>query len=339
MARKRKMVQYNLLKNSTAAYFAAIEIHNKPHVFYRYETATLLIMNAWELLLKAFIWKFIKNRSIYDKDGHTISLDKALDYVSEHLNIQKPKCFFAIRANIQQIKEYRDKIVHYYNEQLTPYIFMLIARCALNYVEFMREYFSKDIVADEELFIMPLGFKLPFKPEDFLSRKAPAYTSSVEARNFIDKMISITTELENQGVSDSIVLGFNIYLESVKKIENSDLLVALTGVEEADTKFAKITNVHLTDDPSAQIVHMSDEQFRNIWKYDYDYIVNWCKENISGFKQGNLFNGVMRKIKEDVRCAYKRRLDSRNPKSASKDFYTEYALEQIKSKYYEEQGE
>lgn len=28
---KRKMVQNNLLKNSISAYFAAIEIHNKPN--------------------------------------------------------------------------------------------------------------------------------------------------------------------------------------------------------------------------------------------------------------------------------------------------------------------
>ena len=48
---KRKMVQNNLLKNSIAAYFAAIEIHNKPNFSYRYETTTLLMMNAWELIL------------------------------------------------------------------------------------------------------------------------------------------------------------------------------------------------------------------------------------------------------------------------------------------------
>ena len=45
---KRKMVQGNLVKNSVAAYFAAIEIHNKPNIAYRYETMTLLIINAWE---------------------------------------------------------------------------------------------------------------------------------------------------------------------------------------------------------------------------------------------------------------------------------------------------
>jgi len=51
---KRNMVQYNLVKNSIAAYFAAIEIHNKPSIAYRYETVTLLMINAWELIVRNF---------------------------------------------------------------------------------------------------------------------------------------------------------------------------------------------------------------------------------------------------------------------------------------------
>ena len=71
---KRKMVQYNLLRNSISAYFAAIELHNKPNIAYRYETVTLLIMNAWELALKAFIRKYIKDKSIFKDEKHTIRL-------------------------------------------------------------------------------------------------------------------------------------------------------------------------------------------------------------------------------------------------------------------------
>lgn len=182
---KRKMVLSNLQKNSAAAYFAAIEIHNKPNISFRYETTTLLLMNAWELILKAFIKKHIKNRSIFDKDGHTISLEKALDYVEEYINTIEPKTFSAIKENLLKVKDYRNNIVHFYNEQLEPYIFMLAAKAALNYVEFQKKYFSKDILAEEGLFILPLGFKLPFKPEDFLTKKSVDYISSPEAKNFI----------------------------------------------------------------------------------------------------------------------------------------------------------
>ena len=84
---KRKMIQNNLLKNSIAAYFAAIEIHNKPNFSYRYETTTIILMNAWELVLKVFVKKYIKSKNIFTKDGHTISVDKAIDYVEEYIKM------------------------------------------------------------------------------------------------------------------------------------------------------------------------------------------------------------------------------------------------------------
>lgn len=88
---KRKMVQNNLLKNSIAEYFAAIEIHNKSNFSYRYKTTTLLLMNAWESVLKAFIKKYIKSKNIFIKDGHMISIDKAIDYTEECINTLEPK--------------------------------------------------------------------------------------------------------------------------------------------------------------------------------------------------------------------------------------------------------
>ena len=148
---KRKMIQSNLVKNSIAAYFAAIEIHNKPNISYRYETVTLLMMNAWELALKAYVRKHIKTRSIFTEDGHTISADKALDYVTEHINNIKPKSFTAVRLNIEEIEKYRNSITHFYCEELEPYIFMLVARSALNYVDFIKEHFSKDIMLQKKI--------------------------------------------------------------------------------------------------------------------------------------------------------------------------------------------
>lgn len=132
-------------------------------------------MNAWELALKAYVKKYIKKRNIFLPDGHTIGIDRALDYVTEHVNGRKKNSFTSVRDNILLIEGYRKQITHFYCEALEPYIFMLIARNALNYVEFMKKYFSKDIMAEDGLFILPLGFKLPFKPEDFLSKNVAKY--------------------------------------------------------------------------------------------------------------------------------------------------------------------
>ncbi len=197
----------------------------------------------------------------------------------------------------------------------------------------MKNQFAKDIMEDEGLFIMPLGFKLPFRPEDFLSNKVAKYVASKESKDFIQDIVDVIRNLKDEGIEDSIVLGFDIYFESVKKASNSDILAAITTIDGADATFAKITNARFSKDPNAQVFNMSDEEFRKIWKYTHADILYWCKENIPEFKQGTLFNNLKKKLKDDINCAYTRKLDSKSSKSPSKDFYTDLALERIKQEY------
>lgn len=329
---KRKMIQSNLVKNSIAAYFAAIEIHNKPNIAYRYETVTLLMMNAWELALKAYVKKYVKNKSIFTEDGHTISADKALSYVAEHRNGIKKNSFTAIQRNIEEVEKYRNQVTHFYCDELEPYIFMLVARMALNYADFMKEFFDKDIMANEGLFILPLGFKLPFKPEDFLSNNVAKYAASDEAIQFIKSIVEVIQELNDEGIDDSIVLGFDLYLESVKKQTNGSILAAITGEESADVSFTKVSKVRFSPDAN-NIVSMSDDDFRKIWKYSHQDVVEWCRKNIPNFKQSKIFYDAKKSILNDENCVYERRLDNTNTKSASQKFYTEYALEKIREFY------
>ena len=329
---KRKMVQSNLVKNSIAAYLAAIEIHNKPNIAYRYETVSLLMLNAWELSLKAYVRKNIKQRSIFDDDTHTISLDKALKYVTEDINAKKPGSFEAVRLNIEKIEAYRNEIAHFYCDKLEPVIFSLVARSALNYVDFIKRYFGKDVMSDG-LFIMPLGFKLPFRPEDFLSEKAAKYAGSAESQQFVRSIVRTIRDLDEEGIQDSIVLGFGLYLESVKKATNSDIIAAITSIDDAELTFSKITHTKLSDDPNAAILNMTDDEFRKIWKHSYQDLVTWCLANIDGFKRTKLFYSIKGEAETKPEYAYRRQLDNRNPKSPSKIFYTDTCLDYIKREY------
>lgn len=330
------MVQNNLLKNSIAAYFAAIEIHNKPNFSYRYETTTLLLMNAWELVLKAFVKKYIKNKNIFTKDGHTISIDKAIGYTEDYINTLEPKAFSAVKENLLLIEGYRNNIVHYYNEQLEPYIFMLTAKAALNYVDFLKKYFSKDILAEDGLFILPLGFKLPFKPEDFLSKKATEYVSSPESKEFINSMVRIIGDLEIQGVEDTIVVGFDIYLENVKRMKNSDLLIAITSKDEADASFSKTNKYQVTNDGNAQKVNLSDEEILKIYPLTYKDVCERCKSEIVGFKQNSKFNTILAELKNIGVFAHTRKHNPQSKKSAKTIFYSADIISEICKKYTEE---
>ena len=88
-----KSVTKQLLDASVAALFAGIEIHNKPHIAYRYSSCVILIINAWELALKAFVYKYIDKKKIFEGT-------KAADIVRIHLNTIKANSFEAVFNNL-----------------------------------------------------------------------------------------------------------------------------------------------------------------------------------------------------------------------------------------------
>ena len=333
MARKNKMIQANLLKNSTAAYFAAVEIHNKPNILYRYETVTLLMMNAWELALKAYIRKHIKGKSIFEDNGHTIQFKTALAYVAEHVNAQQPKSFMAIKENLESIEEYRNNIVHFYNEQLEPYIFMLVAKAAVNYVDFLKKYFTRDIMSEEGLFILPLGFKLPFRPEDFLSKKAATKLDSPKAKEFMELIIQKTKTLQEFGVEESIVVGFNIYLESLKTATNSDLLAAITSADKADTTITQVRHVQIVDDKGAAKVQLSDDAIMAQYPLSHQELVAKCREVIPEFKANPHFYSILGPLRQNTNLAFGRTNNPKSKKITKTYFYREPIVEEIKKKW------
>lgn len=337
MARKKKMVQANLLKNSIAAYFAAVEIHNKPNIPYRYETVTLLMMNAWELALKAYIRKHIKGRSIFEGNGHTIQFKTALAYVAEHINGKQPKSFIAVKENLESIEDYRNNVVHFYNENLEPYIFMLVAKAAANYVDFIKKHFGKDIMAEEGLFILPLGFKLPFLPQDFLSKKAATKLDSPKAKEFMDLIIQKTKSLQEQGIEDSIVVGFNIYLESLKTASNSDIIAAIASADKADATVTQIKKVQFTTDKGAPKVQVSDDAIMAQYPLSHQELVAKCREQIPDLKVNPKFYAILGPLRENPNLAFGR---VNNPKSVKKQktyFYREPIVDEIKKLWGQEQ--
>lgn len=67
-----------LLRKSVAAMIAAVDVYNKPDFKYREETFSILAVNAWELLLKAFILKNSSNdpSSLYVREHRTLEESK-----------------------------------------------------------------------------------------------------------------------------------------------------------------------------------------------------------------------------------------------------------------------
>ncbi len=318
-----KGVKKLLLDASQAAMFAGIEIHNKPNISYRYPTAIILIINAWELALKAYVYKFIGKKKIYEEDGkHTISFKKANGLVKENI-ITTDKNYLAVYANLEKLNEYRCSNVHYANSELDPVIFMLMAKAVLNYHEFLKKHFNKDVSDSDNLIILPVGFKLPFDPIEYLKQDYG------DAQNdFVNDVIQTIRDLKDDDIEDSIVIGFSVFTESIKKVSNADIVAA---IDQANGTVQLTRTYRVTDDPNAPLVRMEP----NLPPLRYEDVRTRVKQQKPDVKFGKIFNAVMKEIKKDKTLCQVRYLDPRKQSGTKTEYYTESAIAIIIQKYEE----
>lgn len=318
-----KSITKLLLDASTAAIFAGIEIHNKPHIAYRYSTAVILVINAWELALKAYVYKYIGKKRIYEsKDGYTISFSKALKLVRDDVNRKKKNKFAAVYENLNCLNNYRCSNIHYFEGELDPIIFMLLSKAVLNYDDFLKEFFQRDITREDNLIILPIGMRLPFNPIDYLKQD---YADTHNA--FVNEVIQTIRTLNADDVKDSIVVGFDLFTSNVKKIDNADIIATIDS-QNGNVKLTK--SVRVTTDPSAPVVRVSDDI---VLPYTYNEIRDKVKNNYPQIKFGPVFNEIMKDIKANDALCQTRYLDPNNKKSTQKHFYSEEAVEAIIARY------
>lgn len=175
---------------------------------------------------------------------------------------------------------------------------------------------------------MPLGFKLPFKPEDFFKQNVAKYAASQEAQNFVNSVVKVISSLNEQGIEDSIVLGFDVFLDSVKRVTNSDFMVAITS-DGSGIPFSKTLNICVSENATNK-VKISEEKFKELFPYTYDDLVAWCRDNIKDFKCNKEFYYAKKQVEKMDGYVHIRRLDENNPKSSSKKFYSKKAFLSVK---------
>lgn len=225
-----------LVDNSLAAMLAAVEVYNKPRMTYRDEITVMLVVNAWELALKATLRQ--KNRSIFypKKRGETyrsIALDSALSRVAANnlwpAGIDGP----AVTANVKALTEYRNRAIHLYNAQgLGAVIYPFLQQNVLNYRDFMLVRFKKDLADSMTWQLLPLGATAPADAVQFMKVDRSA-TMVTEVQQFIDELRSFMDEAEAAGSDMTrVATVYDINMQSVKKMTSADLVVAVSSTAD-----------------------------------------------------------------------------------------------------------
>lgn len=228
MKRRKSPIAQSLVNNSISGMYSAIEIHNKPRIRFRYEIVVLLILNSWELLIKGYLYKYHKNIKLLQKDSTSKPFENCLNIVSQKIG----KEFNPILENLGVLYGYRNQVAHYYIQDLDPVIFSLISKSIIFYSDFIKKYFKIDLSAQTDLILLPIGFKRPLSPIDYISSTSINENSSKEIKEFLSTIIDATKRLNDVNIADTIFVDFRISLMNVNRITNADLVA---GIDNSQT--------------------------------------------------------------------------------------------------------
>ena len=206
----------NLLGNSQSAMMAAIEIYNKPAFQYRDECIVILLLNSWELILKALISKN-KESIFYQEGGNTLSwrdaFSKGANYFPSTISPASTK------QNLEFLSKYRNDAVHFYNQEGFRVVLYSLAQTSIvTYRDLLLDSFDVDLSEQISWQLLPIGIRPPIDAISYISETSTDRRRNTEVRQYLSELAEAAKELtSNDEDTGRLLTIFNIKLESVRK--------------------------------------------------------------------------------------------------------------------------
>ena len=320
----------SLLCKSIGATLAAMEVYNKPDFHYREETFSILMVNAWELLLKARILQLDGNRissiikyerrknvdgsisvKLYkatNRSGNfvTISLFKAYDLI---INEYGDTIDQLVRKNLEALVEIRDNSVHFLNKdfKLKKKIQEIGTASLKNYMNLVIQWFGSDL-SQYNFFLMPLSFFRDYHT-----------ASAISLSSHENKPIKFVENLQKK-VDDDETKDFNLALEVSIQLKRA------SGSSSTPT-------ITISNDPKAPSVRLSEEDIREKYPWDYGILTTRLRKRYTDFKSTHQYHTIRKPLESQKKYCNTRLLDPGNPSSQKKRFYNPNILKEFDKHY------
>ncbi len=294
------------------ALLAAVEIYNKPRVEYREQTVAFLIVNAWEVLIKArlvqqnggqiqSIYRRQRNSRRYERnsDGEIVTIDIRGALNSSGLPEK-------VKTNIYGLIKIRNQATHLgvLVPALKESILEFSTASVQNFVKTYANWFEDSINAP---YLLPLGF---VGTAQTVVAKYP-----VRQRELLKELSNLAQSHDSTDSEYSVVMQVRVELNR-----------GLSGGG----------NIGLTNALNVPTVSISDDEALKTFPTPYSELVAQCRSRYLDFKQNQQFHSAMEKINNDPQCTYERKLDPTTQNSTKKRFYNlERTLAKLDNEYSE----
>jgi Protein of unknown function (DUF3644)/EC042_2821-lke REase len=319
---------YRFLDKAQAALIAAIEIYNKPSHEYREEAFALLAINAWELLLKARVLQVSNNdlRSILvystrkKKSGvpstkkylernpsgtaKTISLQKCINRLESDAS---SNLALEVRNNLLALSEIRDSSAHFITASpvLRGQVLAVSVATVKNFVLLAKAWFDLDL-ADQLSLVLPLAFLSPGTAVD-------SVVVNAGEGQLIDYLLRLAK------VSQESTSEFDVALRVDVRLKRSNLMSA--------------TKVQVVDDPSAMPVVLTEQNILESYPWTFDDLTQQLRKRYSDFSVNNNYHFIRKALAGNIKYAWMRLLDPRNPKGGRKQFFSQAIINEFDKHY------
>jgi len=273
-----------LLANARSALIAASEVYNKPAIEYRDEAFVILLINAWELLLKAILAK-AKQDIFYPKKRNEPYKSLSVSDASARARSVLPKDLDpdAVADNVKHLVLFRDNAIHFYNQSdFRVLVYALGQTAVVNFSDVLEQLFGQRLEEHVSANLLPIGLRAPVDPIAFLAGTCANPTeSSAEVCAFVSSLAESVQRLEKDGTDTGRLLtSYSVKLESTKKIAAADFVVGVgsgaSGSSPLLVEVSKDPNLThpfrekdiLAKDLVVDGVRIGQRQFRAVvWKY------------------------------------------------------------------------
>jgi len=307
-----------LVDKAIIASLSAIEIYNKPDFKFREETFSILMVNAWELLLKAKILQDNNDNkdSIYFKEKgtivktesgnpKTISISKALKKLESSNEIKEN-----VGVNIRLLLEIRNNSVHFiHNDTALAEKIQGIGTASLkNFMRLATNWFSFDF-QKFNFYILPLFFHNPTEVESFSVDNNP----QDQLRKYLEKIENKHENNEDPNFSIS------------QRLE----------VKVVKTDSGEAIPVKMTNDPDAPKMQISTEKAFKAYPHTYKELCEILVKRYKDFKKNCIFHSLKKEFEaKGEKFCKKNWLNPTIQKGTHKKFYHNRIIEEF-DKHYE----
>ena len=283
-----------MARRAAAALLAAIEIGNKATMPYREETFCLLLLNAWETLLKSRIVQMNGEslNAIYEKrSGSGVTLNSQMQLprtIPFTRALRQAQVSTNVYANLQGVNEMRNNVAHMgeLSGEFKVFVLQFAVAAVENFRKLYKGWFGEDL---EIPYMLPIAFigRAQILPPD---------KSDVRQKQLLDFLSDLASSTDGDDPDYAVSLNINI---SINPVSSGGAAIGATN------------------DPNAPRVQLSDTQLIEAFPLIHKELMDECRKRYDDFKSGTFFNSkVLVQIKENPAWAFRRKLNPGNPKSS-----------------------